>query len=152
MRISTTAKICFAVVNLREAKILCHTPHFRSPIADERKTIKVRESVTCFGLELGYSLKSDAFSGQKPSLHIDFPCGKECQMTKWEYTNLLILQSGDKWRFDYKGHQYSVNELTRIMNEIGQEGWELVNTVAGNMGTSYIHFGSYLLFFKRSTN
>jgi hypothetical protein len=85
-------------------------------------------------------------------------------MQKWEYMSLWFQwaekikidgkQHNDVWYFEYKGKQYLVSERERVMNEMGQNGWELVCTIPfdttsspGIIPVTYTY--GYRLFFKR---
>jgi hypothetical protein len=49
------------------------------------------------------------------------------QPSKWEYTSLLLPSSG--WLVSGK---VDVQTLTDHLNRLGEEGWELVNTLDTN--------------------
>lgn len=46
---------------------------------------------------------------------------------KWEYTSILISSTG--W---FATGEIDVQKLTDHLNELGEEGWELVNTFDTN--------------------
>jgi hypothetical protein len=81
-------------------------------------------------------------------------------MQKWEYTSLYIRwnSKAKAWQLEYGGRTYPANERNKIMNVLGEEGWELVSTVPfEGTNTSFAYFApsnrvfteAYLLFFKR---
>lgn len=84
-------------------------------------------------------------------------------MQKWEYTSLYVRwnSKAKAWQFEYNGQTYPASERNTIMNALGEEGWELVSTVAfegsdislrltvGSAPPTRVFTEAYLLFFKR---
>ena len=84
-------------------------------------------------------------------------------MQKWEYTSLYIRwnSKAKAWQFEYDGRTYPASERNAVMNALGDEGWELVSTVAFEGSdlsprialafapSNRVFTEAYLLFFKR---
>ena len=83
-------------------------------------------------------------------------------MQKWEYFRLVIYEDKDKWFIKYKGQNVSYDQILTVLNELGEQGWELAtstgfNTWMAKAGfaspSGYISYtGSYMYTFKRPKN
>jgi len=75
-------------------------------------------------------------------------------MQKWEYKHLYVYQEKDKWVFEYEEKKYLEGDRLKVMNVMGQQGWELVcslpfeNSVGAYQPATYT--SGYILFFKRA--
>jgi len=74
-------------------------------------------------------------------------------MQKWEYKE-LYGQWDKKWLLEHEGRTYPASALHQIMNELGQQGWELVSVLPfvdtdspGAFASTFTKY--YKLFFKR---
>ena len=70
-------------------------------------------------------------------------------MIKWEYCKIWELaNSGTIVRLDYLNgttQQFPKDSFGKLINSLGQEGWELINIVCTTTGSSAVH----MYFFKR---
>lgn len=77
-------------------------------------------------------------------------------MKTFEYFNFLVDTSGDTWTIDYEDKTYNHSGLTKIMNKVGSEGWELVSVVSlvGSNKPAFVEVSltyttSMIYYFKR---
>jgi Domain of unknown function (DUF4177) len=81
-------------------------------------------------------------------------------MQKWEYKSLYIAwdPKAKVWQFEYEERTYPSKERIKIMNMLGEEGWELVTTVPFETTSTSLQYTApsnhvfteaYLLYFKR---
>jgi hypothetical protein len=74
-------------------------------------------------------------------------------MQQWEYTVLSVYEEKGKWVFEHQGRKYPESERTRVMSELGLNGWELVcalpfDTTASPGAWAVTYTNNYMLFFK----
>jgi hypothetical protein len=48
-------------------------------------------------------------------------------MARWEYYRLPARLDEKTWIIEYQGKEVPYRELTRLLNEMGANGWELVS-------------------------
>lgn len=63
----------------------------------------------------------------------------------WEYKSLFVKAKGS-----FSGGKFDLENLESQLNELGKEGWELVNALASNV--SFGESGYLICLFKRKTN
>jgi hypothetical protein len=63
-------------------------------------------------------------------------------MQKWEYFRLIISLDGDKWLIKYKGQKVSYDQIQAVLNELGEQGWELATSTAFNTWNTKAGFAS----------
>lgn len=54
-------------------------------------------------------------------------------MQKWAYFGVMMYFQGNiqpKWHFDYTGKRLEAKDWMPVMNELGNEGWELVSALS----------------------
>jgi hypothetical protein len=79
-------------------------------------------------------------------------------MQKWEYFRLVIYQEKDKWLILYKEQKVDTSQIISVLNELGDQGWELVTSSSfdrtdsqGKIVPSYMptYTWTYIYTFKR---
>ncbi len=73
-------------------------------------------------------------------------------MQKWEYCHVTrYINKKNKWVLGYKGKEYKTDQLHDIMDELGEEGWELVATmpVTSTNVQGWAYTAERVLYFKR---
>lgn len=76
-------------------------------------------------------------------------------MIKWEYRRLYIYDKKGKWIFEMEGQEYPESARDRVMNQWGEEGWELAGILpfqGYERGGLPSYTLGYVLFFKRPMN
>ena len=64
-------------------------------------------------------------------------------MQKWEYFRIWAYFQGNiqpKWYFDYNGKRLEAKDWMPVMNELGNEGWELVCSLPVNPAQVELYF------------
>jgi hypothetical protein len=78
-------------------------------------------------------------------------------VSKWEYLVIFAGIDADKeWKVFYKGEAKSYNKLNEIIDELGQQGWELIS-ISSSVGSekpwisswTYTFTSGEQLYFKR---
>lgn len=79
-------------------------------------------------------------------------------MPKWEYFRLDIILENEQWWIIYKDQKLAIDQVTSVLDELGDQGWELVTSssfdktdIKGHLVGGYLqtYTGMYIYTFKR---